>query len=98
MSTKTATKVKAITGWRGDAALYRLDPPLGACGWEDEPTDGHEYVVVSSVNAMFSGPETFIFPAHPDGNVTDFAELDGSYQGGLDHEAALNGAGYEVTA
>ncbi len=64
---------------------YRLDPPL----------DGSEYVVVSAVVALYSGPETYIFPADETGHITGYGELDGSYRGGLSHETALRDAGYD---
>lgn len=73
--------------------LYRLDPPAT---WGDDYTTVH--VVVSAVHAPYSGPETYVFPADPDGAILDWAELEGSYRGGLDHAEALQGAGYEVTA
>ena len=71
--------------------IYELDPPL----------EGAKTVVVSANNVMFSGPETYIFPAAKQGDVyeiTDWCELDGSYRGGLDHDEALGYAGYEVLA
>lgn len=64
--------------------LYKMTPPL----------EGHEYVIVSAVNAMFSGPETFIFPADENGKITNFFELDGSFKGSLEHKEALDNAGY----
>lgn len=83
---RLATKVRDLTGWRGHASLYRLSTPL----------DGHDFVIVSAVNAMFSGPETYIFPAYESGEQKNFGELDGSFRGALDHAEALRGAGYEV--
>lgn len=83
---KTATFVCDLVGWNGRAKLYRVDPPH----------EGVEHVVVSAVSAPFSGPETYIFPADADGNVTSWLELDGSYRGGLNHVAALVNAGYVV--
>lgn len=89
-----ATKIRnlssaghAIPGMTANHAkqLYRLDPPL----------EGHEYVVVSAATVL-GEPETYIFAADPDGTITDWVELDGSFKGALDHEAALRGAGYEV--
>jgi hypothetical protein len=56
----------------------------------------HSYVIVSAVDAMFSGPETYIFPANEDGQIQDYGELEGSYRGGFDHVTALEGAGYAV--
>lgn len=96
-TTKTATFVKKV-GVRSDidARLYRLDPPLAAKDWDTGEMVSHEYVRTSATVVMFSGPETYIFPADENGEVTDWGELEGSYKGGLDHEEALRGAGYEV--
>ena len=85
---KTATLIKDIPPGRnaGHWKHYRLsDTDLSPSG----------YVIVSAM-AMYSGPETYIFPADEAGKVTDWGELDGSYRGGLDHDAALTGAGYTV--
>lgn len=97
---KTATKVKSLTGYTGDAALYKLNPPLELRDWADNKTAETEYVIVSATFAMFSGPETYIFPAADETSEkpSDWGELDGSYRGGLDHEEALRGAGYEVVS
>lgn len=88
---KTATLVRKINGWQGDARHYRLSEPL-----EDYDGNKHNDVIVSAVVALYSGPETYIFPATPDGQVVNYGELDGSFQGGLDHVRALTNAGYEV--
>ena len=53
-------------------------------------------MIVSSVVAIFSGPETYIFGAKEDGEPADFSELEGSYRGGLDHKKALKNAGYSL--
>jgi hypothetical protein len=102
MTTKTAVLVRKLTDFRGDARLFRVDPPMPEVETDWDTGTGrviyHEYVVVSAVVAMFSGPETYIFPATPDGEVVNFLELDGSYRGGLNHETALNNAGYAVVA
>ena len=42
------------------------------------------------------GSETFIFGANGAGEIIDWGELEGSYQGGSDHALALRNAGYEV--
>lgn len=86
------------------ARLIATEPPneVGAV-WKiyelDPPADGVKTVVVSANTVMFSGPETYIFPAEKHGDVyeiSDWGELDGSYRGGLDHEEALRGLGYTV--
>lgn len=66
-------------------SLYELTPPL----------NGHRYVIVSGVRVM-GEPETYIFPAEPDGQVTRWAELPGSFKGAIDHVEALREAGYEI--
>ena len=81
-----ATYVKTIVGWTGDAKLYKLSPKL----------EGNKYVIVSTTHVMLSGPETYIFGATEDGEVTDWGELPGSYKGGLDHNKALEDAGYST--
>jgi len=97
-----ATFVKDLDGWTGTAKLYKLSKPIGwGSSWDDEgneqsPENSTEFVIVSATVAMFSGAETYIFPADENGNCLSFGELDGSYRGGLNHEAALNGAGYQV--
>lgn len=90
---RTATRLfRKPQGERGKMRFYRLDPPL-----QDEELGPVEYVLVSAVIAPLSGPETYIFPADRDGNIVSWGELEGSYRGGLDHDAALARAGYEVS-
>lgn len=86
-----------IKGFRGDARLYRLDPPLTHNDYFDGEIT-HEYVVVSAANDPYSGPETYIFPADEKGNVTSWGELTGSQRGTLDHEAVLSDLGYTIQA
>jgi hypothetical protein len=82
-----ATLIKKGTSSSGAMwECFQLDPPLA----------GHEYVRVSAVIAPFSGPETYLFPADSDGEVTDWGELEGSYRGGLDINEALHRAGYDT--
>ena len=96
---KTAKFVRQIEGWQGDARLYRLSDPMAWEKWtSDDGVSKNEanHVIVSAVVALYSGPETYIFPADSDGNCLDFGELTGSFRGSLDHAAALEDAGYEV--
>ena len=79
--------------------LYRLDPPIAFTRYNDdceEETRQAEYVVVSATHVMGT-PETYIFAADESGEIQFWCELDGSYKGGMDHVAALKGAGYEVS-
>lgn len=94
--TKTATYIKTLDGFKGEARLYAVAPPIEERNWDDEVEATHDYVIVSGVYAMFSGPETYIFPADAEGNITSWLQLDGSFQGEIDHEQALSNAGYTV--
>jgi len=94
----TATLVRKLAGtWKGDARLYRCDPPMQyRAHWGDTETKPAEFVIVSGVDHGFAC-ETYIFPATPEGEVADWGELDGSFQGCVNHALALQGAGYSVT-
>lgn len=96
---KIATRLKdRLPGFSGHAALYELNPPLvEEREWdEEEPRREHRYVVASATYVMFSGPETYLFPADEHGTVTSWSELPGSFKGDLDHAEALERAGYRV--
>jgi hypothetical protein len=92
-----AHKIKSLDSFRGEAILFRMEPPL----------EGYPYVVVSAINPnpfpemenefkdLFQ-PETYIFGARPDGTVLDWHELPGSFQGAIDIPRALAQAGYEI--
>lgn len=85
----TATFVSDVSkNFRGHTCHYRLSDPL--CGFSD--------VVVSSANVFGSGPETYIFGAHSNGEVADWLELPGSTRGNASHEEVLASAGYSLSA
>lgn len=88
---KSATFVRKLPNFRGDARLYVLDPPVL---YDDDLRT--RYVVVSAANVPSSGPETYIFRANDRGEVLDWTELDGSFRGALDHRKALELAGYAI--
>ncbi len=82
-----ATLIKDnLPDFQGHAALYRMNPPH----------EGNEFVIASAANALYSGPETYLFPADADGRVIGWSELEGSYRGGLSHARALGRAGYSI--
>ena len=91
-----AHKIKSLDNFRGEAILFRVEPPL----------ESYDYVVVSAINPkIMEGmgefkylfqPETYIFGAAPDGTVLDWHELPGSFQGAMDIPRALAQAGYEI--
>jgi len=87
---KHATFIREVVDWKGEAYLYKLEPG-GDCP--------HEYVVVSATDVVLgiaAGPETYIFAADSNGEVTDWMELPGSFKGALDHVGALARAGYSL--
>lgn len=71
----------------GDAALFRLEPPLVADG------ETIEFVAVSSINNMWAY-ETMIFPATPEGEVLDFGDLACIQE--LSHSDCLAELGYKA--
>jgi hypothetical protein len=77
-----------------DAKIYALSAP---CVYNNTYTN---YVAVSAVpwvgSPGRSKPETYIFPTDAMGQVLDWGELPGSFQGGMDHARALKGLGYEI--
>lgn len=77
--TKTAELIRRLDGFTGEAALYKLSEPIGY-DWDyetDEHAETTSYVVVSATIAMFTGAETYIFPANEDGEVVSYGELPG---------------------
>lgn len=99
---RTATYVKTLTGFNGDAQLFRIDPPSE---YEESGYDGNgdyfegikplTHVVASAVVAPHSGPEVLLFPATPEGEVITFAEV-GGQRGTLEHDLVLSDMGWEV--
>lgn len=87
---KTATFVRKLAGYTGDAKLYQCDPPM-----KEHNEKEHEYVVVSATRAM-GRPETYVFPSNRNGSITDWAEMPASQGGVFDHWKILTDAGYEV--
>ena len=95
----TAKLIKStLLGFRGTAHLYKLSEPVTFdYDWNTGmDTKNTNYVVVSEANIPYSGSETYIFPADKDGEVLSWLELKGSFRGELNHERALQNAGYEV--
>ena len=98
MTNKIAHKIKKLDSFRGEAELFRTEPPH----------EGHEYVAVSAIKPKPTGiteidsfpglldPETYIFGANADGEVVSWSELPGSFKGAMDIPQALRNAGYEV--
>lgn len=97
---KTATPIKDMGRTNPgivQQTLYRLNPPITWTDYLYDTERESEHVFVSAANVLFSGPETYIFPCDETGKVTDWGELHGSLKGVLDHEAALETAGYTIS-
>ena len=101
--TGTATLLKSnLPGFSGDAALYRLDPPLEHHEYGDPEPTKHSLVIASAITMDYDflepdkRTETYLFPADAEGKVTSWGELPGSMKGTLSHADALREAGYEV--
>lgn len=97
---KSATLVRDVSkenGAQGEMKLWHVSPPMVERAWMDGEKDkSYDHVITSAVVAMFSGPETYIFPATAAGRIDSWGELEGSFKGGLDHEEAIRGAGYTI--
>jgi hypothetical protein len=87
-----ATFVKEADGFAEHAELFRLERPAETrCGIN------FQFIVVSTLKcALDTGlPETYIFPTYSNGEVLDWRELEGSFQGAMDISKALRDGGYE---
>jgi hypothetical protein len=81
------------------AKIYHLTVPvMYECCDEngDRTTCYAQYVRVSAVGARYGSPETYIFPSDRAGNALSWLKLGGSLEGELDHNRALQNAGYIV--
>lgn len=83
-------------GRLAEQRLYRLDPAYLRTSHEDDEPTIVDHVIVSATDVPGSGEETYIFPADKHGEIIKHIEMSGSFRGGLDHDAALAGLGYEV--
>jgi len=88
MVERKAYRIKQLSGFTGEAWLYRVDPPM-SYGWGEQALT--EYVVSSA-----TVPEIYLFPADPSGKVLSGGEIEGSYHGGPDCDQAVRNAGYTI--
>jgi len=86
-----ATFVKKADGFAEHAELFRLERP------KTENGVTFEFIVVSTIKKAYDThrPETCIFPTYSNGEVLDWRELNGSFQGAMDISKALRDGGYE---
>jgi hypothetical protein len=85
---------------RGTAyCMGRVNPEARAYqllyGLEGGPLAEHGHVIVSAADVLGEA-ETLILSADATGRSTGESELEGSLRGTLDHNAVLEGAGYDV--
>jgi hypothetical protein len=91
--------MRRLTEFRGDARLYRVEPPMvsveyNAASNDFEPTD--QFLVILSAVTVLGEPETYIFPANEAGEVVSWTEMPGSQKGTLSHDQVLVSLGYTV--
>lgn len=80
-----------------DKRLYKLSEQVQYLyGYDDLKT---EFIVVSGcyIKAI-DREETYIFASDKTGKITCWAEMDGSFNGGIDHEKAINDLGFSLVA
>jgi len=93
---KTAKFIKDVSEhFRGSANLYELSEAINYDGLVSSKKKT-KFVVCSTVNAPFSGYETYIFPADKKGGVLSWLELEGSMRGTTTDTEVLKNAGYEL--
>jgi hypothetical protein len=96
MNKGTAKFVKKLEGFQGDARLYEVSPKIPYDYDYDKEkflkSAGH--IIVSAVDVMYSGPETYIFPSDKNGKILNWTELNGSFQGSLNHLKAIENMDY----
>lgn len=100
MKTEHGFKVEAvrrIPGGTGTMLLWSVEPAIRYQDWDGtkKKTCETHFVITSAADVIYSGPETYIFPANSLGEVTDWGELPGSLRGSLNHETAIKGINHE---
>ena len=83
----TARRVRALRGFRGTAWLWCLSEPADV-GYGTQPIVA-EWIVTSSADVPYSGPETYAFASDPNGKVQCWTELPGSERGRVTHETVI---------
>jgi hypothetical protein len=95
METITATPIRRLANFSGDALLYSLSAPLP---WHDHRDEGQtRYVAVSAIPADAVYPrhdETMVFPAEPDGTIRSWRELTSVWE--CSHAAAFERLGVVI--
>ena len=95
---KTASFIKKLDDFKGNAALYLLSEPIRGHDHEDGQEVAWDWVAVSAIepSILIGEAETLIFPSNSEGEIEDWQDLEGSYRGGTSHAVALEGAGYKM--
>ncbi len=87
MTHRKAIETRRLVAAANDGRVYRLDPPAESVG---------AYVLVSAA-VVFGRTETYVFRCTEDGEVLDWCEAEGSLNGTLQHQDALDGIGEGYT-
>lgn len=89
-----------------DARIFKVEPPLegydfvrvSATDMSDTKRIMKKYNSYNQSDYDCLQPETYIFGCNCSGDIISWAELDGSYRGGMSHAQALQNAGYEIVS
>ena len=90
----SARKIRDLTGFRGEAALYELSEPTTFVDLGQ--THQTRFVVVSAIECELGDhtEETMIFPANAEGEIVSWLELHADC-GSLDHAQVIYVAGWK---
>lgn len=103
MPDKEAILIRKLKKWRGNACLYRLNPPFESDHnfrpWNStEEEEVYEYIIVSSVQAKhFYKSETMIFASTKSGKAPDDAHAFRTSKL-KNHEKVLEQIGYTLVS
>jgi len=88
---KIATRLFKPPTFNGHSVwLYKFEPPIK--DWDDNLIT---YAVLSSISNFFT-EETYIFASNEKGDVSNWAELEGSMRGNHTHEEILKNLDYKI--
>ena len=102
MPTLVAEFVSTLSGFRGNATLWKVSPPMETDAWDPDGTRRvleFSHVVVSAVEDYIHGfgvRETYIFGADETGKVLNWLELPGSTKGIVSPDKIFSKLGYTI--
>lgn len=86
---------------RADQVLWELSKEIVWNEYEKDYVEGYtpkrtKFVITSAVDVLYSGPETYMFPANEHGEIINWGEMPGSFKGEFNHEKCIIGAGWKI--